>query len=85
VAHYGWLDGTLEVGEQVQLVQMWPTLRCVMTAHRQADLMQDLQILCAAVQYHHNHIGAWVSIATAGTIQMNDPVVLVKNECSPVA
>jgi flagellar biosynthesis chaperone FliJ len=66
-------------------VQMRPTLRCVMTAHRQADLMQDLQILYAAVQHHHHHIDAWVSIATAGTIQMNDPGVLVKNECSPVA
>jgi hypothetical protein len=64
---------------------MQPTLRCVMTAQRQADLMQDLQILCAAVQHHHHHIGAWVSIATAGTIQTNDPVVLVKNECSLVA
>jgi hypothetical protein len=47
--------------------------------------MQDLQILRAAVQHHHHHIVAWVSIATAGTIQTNDPVVLVKNECSPVA
>lgn len=56
-----------------------------MTAPRQADLMQDLQILYAAVQHHHHHIDAWVSIATAGTIQTNDPGVLVKNECSPVA
>lgn len=56
-----------------------------MTAHRQADLMQDLQILYAAVQQHHHYIDAWVSIATAGTIQMNDPGVLVKNECPPVA
>ena len=85
MAHDGWLDGTLEVGERVQRVQMRPTLRCVMTAPRQADLMQDLQILYAAVQHHHHHIDAWVSIATAGTLQMNDPGVLVKNECSPVA
>jgi hypothetical protein len=56
-----------------------------MTAPRQADLMQDLQILYAAVQHHHHHIDTWVSIATAGTIQTNDPGVLVKNECSPVA
>ena len=35
----GWLDGTLEVGEHLQLAQMRPTLRCVMTADRQADLM----------------------------------------------
>jgi hypothetical protein len=47
--------------------------------------MQDLQVLYAAVQHHHHHIDAWVSIATTGTIQMNDPGVLVKNECSLVA
>jgi hypothetical protein len=76
VAHYGWLDGTLEGGEQVQLVQMRPTLRC-MTAHRQADLVEDLRILHAAVQHHHNHVGVWASIATAGTIQVGAPVVLV--------
>lgn len=64
---------------------MRPTLRCVMTAHRQADLMQDLQILYAAVQQLTITYDAWVSIATTGTIQMNDPGVLVKNECSPVA
>ena len=28
-----WLEGVLEVGESVQLVQMRPTLRCVMTTH----------------------------------------------------
>ena len=48
MAHYGWLDGTLEVGERVQLVQLRPTLRCVMTAHHQADLVEDLRILHAA-------------------------------------
>ena len=29
------------------------------------------------VQHHHHHIGVWASIATAGTIQVGDPVVLV--------
>lgn len=47
--------------------------------------MQDLQILYAAVQQLTITYDAWVSIATTGTIQMNDPGVLVKNECSPVA
>ena len=73
-----WLDDTLEAGEHVQLVQMRPTLRCVMTAHRQADLAQDLRILRAAVQHHGNHIGVWASIGTSGGIHVGDPVVLVK-------
>lgn len=57
-----------------------------MTAHRPADLMQDLQILYAAVQHHYHHIDAWVSIATAGTYTDERPRrAHKKNECSPVA
>ena len=74
----GWLEGTLEVGESVQLVQLRPTLRCVMTAHPQADLVRDLRILRTAAQHHHNHIGVWASIGTAGTVRVGDPVVLVR-------
>ena len=74
----GWLEGTLEVGESVQLVQMQPTLRCIMTSHRQSDLVQDLRILRAAVQHHRNHIGVWASIGTSGTVHVGDPVMLVR-------
>ena len=45
------------MGEQVQLVQMRPTLRCVMTAPRQADLMQDLQILYGRASSSHRRLG----------------------------
>jgi uncharacterized protein YcbX len=33
-----WLEGTLEVGESVTIVQMRPTIRCAMTTHQQSDL-----------------------------------------------
>ena len=74
----GWLEGSLEVGERVQIVQMRPTLRCVMTTHRQADLRRDLRILRTAAQHHHDHVGVWASIGTAGTVRVGDPVVLVR-------
>jgi len=73
-----WLEGTLEVGESVQIVQMRPTLRCVMTTHRQADLGRDLRILRTAAQHHHDHVGVWASIGMAGTVRVGDPVVLVR-------
>jgi uncharacterized protein YcbX len=73
-----WLEGTLEVGESVRIVQMRPTLRCVMTTHRQADLVRDLRILHTAAQHHHDHIGVWASIGTAGAVRVGDPVVLVR-------
>jgi uncharacterized protein YcbX len=72
-----WLEGSLEVGESVRIVQMRPTLRCVMTTHRQADLARDLRILRTAAQHHHDHVGVWASIGAAGTVRVGDPVVLV--------
>ncbi|MGH8072047.1 MAG: MOSC domain-containing protein [Candidatus Entotheonellia bacterium] len=74
----GWLEGTLEVGGSVRIGQMRPTLRCVMTTHRQADLGHDLRILRTAAQYHHNQVGVWASIGVPGTVRVGDPVVLVR-------
>lgn len=73
----GWLEGTLEVGGSVRVVQMRPALRCVMTTHRQADLARDLRILRAAVHHHHNQVGVFASIGTPGKVWVGDPVVLV--------
>jgi len=73
-----WLEGTLEVGESVQIVQMRAALRCVMTTHRQADLGRDLRILRTAAQHHHNQVGVWAAIGAPGTVRVGDPVVLVK-------
>jgi uncharacterized protein len=72
-----WLEGTIEVGERVRIVQLRPTLRCVMTTHRQAELGRDLQILRAAAQHHQAQVGVWASIGTTGHLQVGDPVVLV--------
>jgi uncharacterized protein len=73
-----WLDGALEVGERVRIVQLRPTLRCVMTTHRQAELGRDLRILRTAAQHHDAQVGVWASIGTPGTVQIGDPVVLVR-------
>ena len=73
-----WLEGTLEVGESVTIVQMQPMLRCVMTTHQQADLVRDLRILRTAAQHHHDHVGVRAAIGTAGTVRVGDSVVLVK-------
>jgi uncharacterized protein YcbX len=72
-----WLEGTLEVGESVRIIQLRPTLRCVMTTHQQADLVRDLRILRTAAQHHHDHVGVCGAIGAAGTVRVGDPVVLV--------
>jgi uncharacterized protein len=72
-----WLEGTIEVGKRVRIVQLRPTLRCVMTTYRQAELGRDLQILRAAAQHHQAQGGVWASIGTTRCLQVGDPVVLV--------
>jgi uncharacterized protein YcbX len=72
-----WLDGTLDIGEHARIVQLRPTLRCVMTTHRQAELGRDRRILRAAAQHHQAQVGVWASIGTPGTVRVGDPVVLV--------
>jgi uncharacterized protein YcbX len=73
-----WLEGTLEVGELVSIVQLRPTLRCVMTTHPQAELWRDLRMLRTAAQHHQAQVGVWAAIGTPGTVRVGDPVVLVK-------
>ena len=73
-----WLDGTLEVGADVRIVQMRSTLRCVMTTHRQAELGRDLRILRTAAQHHHNQVGVWASIGAPGRVRVGDAVLLVR-------
>jgi uncharacterized protein len=72
-----WLEGTIEVGEPVRIMQLRPTLRCVMTTHRQAELGRDLQILQAVAQHHQAEVGVWAAIGAPGTVRVGDPVVLV--------
>jgi uncharacterized protein YcbX len=73
-----WLEGALEVGKSVRIVQMRGTLRCVMTTHRQAELRRDLRILRTAARHHGNQVGVWAIIGAPGTVRVGDPVVLVR-------
>jgi uncharacterized protein len=73
-----WLEGTIEIGRSVRIVQLRPALRCVMTTHRQAELVRDLRILRTAAQHHHNHVGVFAAIDAPGTVRIGDPVMLVK-------
>jgi hypothetical protein len=74
-----WLEGSLEVGESVRIVDLRPAMRCVMTTHQQADLARDLRILRTIAQQHHNQVGVWAAIGTPGTVRVGDPVVLVRS------
>ena len=74
-----WLEGSLEVGQQVRIVQLQPALRCVMTTHQQADLKRDMRILRTVAQRHRNKLGVFATVDAPGTVQVGDPVFLVKD------
>lgn len=71
-----WLGGRLTIGHTVQIVELWPTLRCVMTTLPQADLVKDVRILKTAVIHNNNHLGVFASVGTPGIIKVGDPVML---------
>src|SRR5215469_5241755 len=72
-----WLDGELEIGEQVRIVGMRPAIRCAMTTHPQPELPHDVNILRTAWQYHQAYVGVFAAVGAPGRIQLNDPVILV--------
>jgi MOSC domain-containing protein len=72
----GWLDGRLEIGQEVRIVAIRPAIRCAMTTHPQAKLPHDATILRTAWQHHEAYVGVFASVGTAGTIALGDPVTL---------
>ena len=73
-----WMEGSLEIGDSVKIVELKPALRCVMTTHAQADLVRDMRILRTAAQHHNDHLGVFAAIGAPGKVQVGDPVVLVR-------
>jgi uncharacterized protein YcbX len=72
-----WLEGTLEMGGSVTIIGLRAALRCVMTTHRQAELVRDLRILRAAAQHHAATLGVFGAIGAPGTVRVGDAVMLV--------
>jgi len=71
-----WTGFTLEVGDRVKIVAIKPALRCVMTTHRQEDLVRDMRIIRAAAQFHKATVGVFASIGAPGPVSIGDPVFL---------
>jgi uncharacterized protein YcbX len=72
-----WLEGVLEIADQVRIVGIRPAIRCAMTTHPQSELRHDVNILRTAWQYHQAYVGVFAAVGAPGRIRVNDPVVLV--------
>jgi uncharacterized protein YcbX len=71
-----WLSGELRIGAEVRIVAMQPALRCVMTTHRQSELLRDPRMLRAVAQHHQARLGIFAAIGAPGRIRVGDPVWL---------
>jgi uncharacterized protein len=73
-----WLDGTLEIGNEVRIIGMRPALRCAITTHPQDELPHDPTILRAAWQHHRAYVGLFAAVGAGGIIRVGDAVVLAE-------
>src|SRR5438067_1452343 len=69
-----WSGDALAMGSEVWLNVTGPCLRCVMTTLAQGDLPQDIGILKTAVKHNQGGVGAYASVAKAGSIRRGDVV-----------
>jgi uncharacterized protein len=73
-----WLDWTLAVGPNVQIIKLQQALRCVMTTHAQSDLPRDLRVLRTAARFHEAKLGVFASIGAPGKVCVGDEVHLTR-------
>lgn len=71
-----WMGHRLRIGA-VEVSEIWPTLRCVMTTVAQASVARDLRVLKTIVREHDTDLGAFASTSVPGEVHVGDPVVLV--------
>ena len=71
-----WMGHQLRIGS-VEVSQIWPTLRCVMTTVAQADVARDLRVLKTIVREHDTDLGAFATTSVPGEVRVGDPVVLI--------
>jgi len=70
-----WIGHALRMGD-IEINQLKPTLRCVMTTHAQEELARDLVILPTAARYHQALVGVTGKIIGSGQIAVGDAIAL---------
>lgn len=71
-----WIDRTLTIGSEVELVITGPCPRCVMTTLPQGDLPSDRGVLQTAARHNGANVGVYAKVIRGGRIGERDPVVL---------
>lgn len=71
-----WVDRTLTIGREVELVITGLCPRCVMTTLPQGDLPPDRGILQTAARHNGANVGVYAGVIRGGLIRERDPVTL---------
>jgi uncharacterized protein YcbX len=71
-----WIDGALEIAEQVKIAGMRPALRCAVINHPQAELPHDPAILRTTWESHQAYVGVFAAVMASGAVSVGDTVVL---------
>jgi hypothetical protein len=71
-----WVERTLHLGEQVQLVLSEPCPRCVMITLPQGGLPKDSGILRTAAQHNKTHVGVYASVLRGGQVRHGDHITV---------
>jgi uncharacterized protein YcbX len=71
-----WVERTLHLGEQVQLVVSEPCPRCVMITLPQGGLPKDSGILRTAAQHNKTHLGVYASVLRGGQVRHGDHITV---------
>jgi uncharacterized protein len=71
-----WIGRTLSIGNEVQMLIVQPTPRCVMTTLSQGELPKDPDVLRTVVQNNRCNVGVYATVVRGGIVRRGDTVSL---------
>jgi uncharacterized protein YcbX len=78
-----WVDQTLAIGNEVRLVVIGLTARCVMTTLSQDDLPKDPHVLRTIVEQNGGNVGVYAAVARGGKLRLGDAVGIESERAVP--
>ena len=69
-----WVGKTLEIGDDVRIKVMSPTIRCVVTTLPQDDLPNEPGVLKTAAQHNNANVGVYALVEAGGMVRRGDEV-----------
>lgn len=72
-----WPGKTIEIGDEVRIRVMMPTVRCVVTTLAQDDLPYEPGVLTTAAQHNSANVGVYAMVERGGFVRRGDEARIV--------